>query len=92
MLDGLTANQRRFLAFAFGVVGGISTHRPVQEGPLASIVSLAHLLAPLVCVPRDALVDENTISGEYLQALAESLDLDVDELIALGNQLGLSLT
>lgn len=91
MLEGLTAEQRRFLAFTFGVLGGISTHRPVEDGPLGPIVALAHLLAPLVCLPSHAIIGEGTVSEEYLAALAETLDLDVDELIALGNSIGLTL-
>ena len=91
MLEGLSAEQRRFLSFCFGVLGGISEQRPLEEGPLASIVALAHLLAPLVCIPGEAMLDENTVSEAYIAALAEALELDVDELIALGNRIGLNL-
>lgn len=89
-LEDLDLEQQQFVAFSYGVLGGISESRPVTAGPLCGIAELAVALAPLVVIPAEAINQDGLVDNGYLLAVAKSLDLSLSEVHKLLLKLGMS--
>ncbi len=89
-LAALEPEQQQFVAFAYGVLGGMAAERPISAGPLASLAELAVALAPLVVIPAAAISADGLVDNGYLLQVGAALDLSLEEIHQLLTALGMA--
>ncbi len=89
-LVDLEPEQQQFVAFAYGVLGGMAAERPISTGPLAALAELVVALAPLVVIPAAAISADGIVDNGYLLQVGAALDLTLEEIHQLLTDLGMA--
>ena len=84
-LADLEPEQQQFVAFAYGVLGGMAAERPIS-----SLAELAVALAPLVVIPAAAISADGLVDNGYLLQVGAALDLSLEEIHQLLTDLGMA--